>query len=310
MIKLILSGIQIRAISGICVFLLISLFFPEENRAQFIDKFNGPALTIDHTKALTGWTFYTGDGMAIMDFRQNKGYASISVDATSDKLGIWWALIRRAVFADIDLEKLALPEYELRLETRIRVSDAPRRVNSHFNTQTTRDFHSHLMEYDIPDTVNWHTINMMTHNFDAGPGDSVYAQLALMDWGLGKYRVDLDYFKVDVVNVDRCGQDLGAQIPYYPPIPPVGELKYHIPVVEGATIDAHFTNRNFNGWGWPDAQKPVYLLSAGNSQLIIMRWDLNQFKGQKIKEAGLLEMTTYSLTKDLQKKRFRSRTYN
>ena len=33
------------------------------------------------------------------------------------------------------------------------------------------------------------------------------AQLALMDWGLGKYRVDIDYYRVDVVEVSEAGRD-------------------------------------------------------------------------------------------------------
>jgi len=68
-----------------------------------------------------------------------------------------------------------------------------RRVNLHLNAQRTTDFHTHLMEFDIPDTVNWHTISFNIHNFDAKPGDRVYGQLAIMDWGLEKYRVDVNY---------------------------------------------------------------------------------------------------------------------
>ena len=40
------------------------------------------------------------------------------------------------------------------------------------------------MEYDIPDTTNWHVISFTTTNWDAKPGDKINGQMALMDWGL------------------------------------------------------------------------------------------------------------------------------
>ena len=97
---------------------------------------------------------------------------------------IWWALVKRRVSDRLDLKLLAQPAYEVRVEARIRVSHAPRRVNLHVNTQRTTDFHSHLMEFDIPDSDQWHTIGFTTRQFDAGVGDTVFAQLALIDWGL------------------------------------------------------------------------------------------------------------------------------
>jgi heme-degrading monooxygenase HmoA len=45
------------------------------------------------------------------------------------------------------------------------------------------------MEYDIPETENRHTFSMTTHGFDAKPGDTIFGHLALMDWGLEKYRL-------------------------------------------------------------------------------------------------------------------------
>lgn len=191
--------------------LVLTSVFASYSSAQFSDNFNGVSMTRDSTGA-NGWTFYNGDGSAVMDFSlSGKGYASVNVDATKDKRGIWWALIRRRVSENMDLRVLSSPKYALRIETRIRVSDAPKRVNLHLNTQRTSDFHAHLMEFDIPDTLNWHTISMTTHGFKAVPGDSVCGQLALMDWGLEKYRVDLDYFKVDIVNTDSAGPDRGIQ---------------------------------------------------------------------------------------------------
>ncbi len=107
----------------------------------------------------------------------------MSVDATTDTLGIWWAIIKRRISANMNLNLLRNPKYDLRIEARVRVSSAPKRVNFSLNTERTTDFHSNLMEFDIPDTSNWHLISFTTHNFDAVQGDTIYGQLALMDLG-------------------------------------------------------------------------------------------------------------------------------
>lgn len=262
--------------------------------AQFKDDFNGDSISLDPS-GVHGWTFYTGDGSAKMNFQSRKGYASIQVDATKDKRGIWWALIRRRVSENLDLNLLSQPKHELRIEARIRVSHAPRRVNLHLNTQRTTDFHTHLMEFDIADTVQWHTISMTTPNFVAIPGDSVYGQLALMDWGLEKYRVDIDYFKVDIVNTDSAGLDQGIQVPYHPPVPDPMTFVYHIPVTQDGMIDLEYPDMNFNNWSTQDDSGKIHVLTVNGTQYVILRWDLMKFSEKKVIGLGLLELTTYSL---------------
>jgi len=262
--------------------------------SQFRDDFDGPSIRLDPS-ARKGWTFFTGDGSAVMDFQQGDGFASVLVDATKDQRNIWWALIKRDVSSALDLGRLAEPGYELRIEARIRVSQAPRRVNLHLNTQKTTDFHSHLMEFDIPDTTDWHTISMTTHNFEAERGDTVNGQMALMDWGLGKYRVDVDYFKVDVVNMATAGPDQGVQVPYHPPIPDPKIYAHKIPVVQDCIIDTQFPEMNFNDWAAQDAGEKAVLLTVSGTQTVIMRWDFSAFAGKKVAGSGLLELVTYSV---------------
>jgi len=263
--------------------------------AQFVDNFNSNSIKLDK-RGVNGWTFFTGDGSAVMDFYQSrKGYASIYVDATKDKRCIWWAIIRRCVSHDMELSLLSKPNYEFRIEARIKVSSAPKRVNLHLNTQRTTNFHSHLMEYDIPDTTNWHTISMTTHNFDALPGDTIYGQLALMDWGLDKYHIDVDYFKVDIVNVDSIGPDEGVKLPYHPSIDDVNKFDYHIPVAQDAMIDLYYTDMNFNNWSANNESWATKLLTVSGTQYLIMQWDLSKFAGKEIDGSGLLELTSYSL---------------
>jgi hypothetical protein len=262
--------------------------------AQFLDPFNGSSIALDQ-KAMNGWAFYTGDGTVAMDFRQGDGCASIFVDATRDRRNVWWALIRRRVSADLDMGLLSGLSHEIRVETRVRVSHAPRRINLHLNTQRTTDYHTHLMEYDIADTSSWHTLSMTTRDFDARPGDMVYAQLALMDWGLDKYQVDIDYFKVDMIDARTAGQDAGNPVPYHPPIADAETFAHHLAVGQDATIDMQYPDMNFNSWCTKDRNAEIPLLSAAESQIVILRWDLKTFSGKRAVGSGLLEITTHSV---------------
>ena len=273
--------------------LITGLIISFNASAQFIDNFDKPADgKLGGTPA--GWGFNSGDGTSSMRFVQEDGYASIYVDATTDLEGIWWALIVRRDIP-VDEKKLMQPGYELRAEAKIRVSSAPKRVNLHFNTQRTTDFHSNLMEYDIPDTTNWHVISFTTTNWDAKPGDKVNGQMALMDWGLKKYRVDIDYYKVDVVKKSEAGKDLGAEIPYRPPIPDLGTFHHNVQVSQDAMIDLQYKDMNFNSWESGETGSAVNLLTVTGSQYIIMRWDLSAFKGMKVGRSGVMELTVYDL---------------
>jgi hypothetical protein len=136
---------------------------------------------------------------------------------------------------------------------------------------------------------------MTTRDFDAVPGDLVYGQLALMDWGFDRYRVDLDYFKVDIVNADSVGPDQGIQVPYHPPVPAVETFAQHIPVDQDCMVDPEFPDTKFNNWSSVDEPGKTTLLTVGGTQTVILRWNLAAFAGKTIAGSGLLEMTTHSL---------------
>lgn len=264
--------------------------------AQFLDDFNGP-LKKD-PEGVTGWSFVTGEGRAVMDLVQKDGYVSVVVDATGDRRGVWWALIKRRVSERLDLALLRKPGHALRVEARVRTSHAPRRVNLHVNTQKTTDFHSHLMEYDIADTTGWHTISMTTRGFDAGPGDQVNAQMALMDWGLGAYRVDVDYFRVDVVETARAGPDQGEPLPYHPPVADSGSFGTAVPVTADSTVDTAEPDAGLNGWCVQDAGPRTAVVTAGGTRSAVLRWEFAALAGKKAAGPGLLELTTRSLERD------------
>jgi hypothetical protein len=279
-------------------FLSLALLFLSATfaNAQFIDDFNGPSVALD-PDGIKGWLFRPGDGTATMDFRQGgAGYASILVDATTDKRGIWWALIERKVSDHMDLTLMQMPGHEFRIEARIRVSHAPRRVNLQVATQRSTDDDANLMEYDIADTTGWHVISMTTHGFDARPGDTVFGHMALMDWGLEKYRVDVDYIKVDIVDSATAGPDKGDPIPYHPPLASPDKFSEHAPVAQDSMLDLVDTDVNENDWSVQDrSHGKVNLLSVDETHHAILRWDLSQFAGKKVADHGLLELTTYSM---------------
>ena len=275
---------------------LLAAAFSSPAHAQFVDNFDGPTVALD-PEGNHGWLFLAGDGTATMDLRQGgPGYASVFVDATTDKRGIWWALIERKLNGKLDLSLLKTPSYEVRIEARVKSSHAPRRINLQLATQRTTDDYSQLMEYDIPTANTWYTFSLTTNHFDAVPGDTVIAHLALMDWGLEKYQLDIDYIKVDVVNVGNVGPDKGEAVPYHPPVADYKKFHQVIPVAQDSMIDLENTEVNLNDWQAQDGTgKVVNVLTVDGGHYVILRWDLRAFGGSKVADHGLLELTTWAL---------------
>jgi hypothetical protein len=273
--------------------LLVALAAAAPTPVQFRDDFDAVATDPD---AERGWAFFTGDGDATMDFRQGgEGYASIHVDARADSRNVWWALIHREVSRDMDLARLRRPGYEVRIEARIRVSHAPRRVNLQVLTRRTTDYHSHLMEYDIPDSETWHTISMTTRGFEAEADDALLGHLALMDWGRERYRVDLDYLKVDVVDTATAGPDQGAAVPYHPPVPDPAAFAQALRAAHDSMIDLEHTDANLNDWSVRAGTARTRLLTVDGTRYAILRWDLGRYTGREAAGHGLLELTTHSV---------------
>jgi hypothetical protein len=258
------------------------------SRAQFLDNFDG--------KKIEGWFFFTGDGHATMDFIQRDGYATIVVDGTRDWDNVYWTVIKRDVTAFLDLNKFKDPSFQLRVEARVRLHNAPRRVNMMVNTQRTTNYHIDLMEFDIPDTTDWHVISMTTKKFDVVPSDTVYVQLDVTDYGLGKYYVDLDYYRADIVNVNQAGPDKGELVPYHPPIPELSTFSNHLDVAQDCVINSDYPDINFNDWHVKEQGKDVRILTVNGNQWAILRWDFEKYRNMKVDGSGLLELTTQSVT--------------
>ena len=255
------------------------------SQADFVDNFDD--------KSVVGWKALTGDGNEQLTLIPMYGFLSMQIDATKDQHTIWWTVIKRDVAQSLDMEKLKSPDYELRVEARVRPSHSPRRVNFMINTQRTTDYHEHLREYDLGQNADWQVISMTTQNLDAVPGDQLNVQLGVTDWGPGEYYLDIDYYRAQIVKVKGAKPDMGEPLIYHPPVPPLDTFKQHISIEHDAVINAAFPAVNFNNWQSDGAR--VLTVSAG--QFPILRWDMKSFRGRKADGAGVLELTTQSVQK-------------
>jgi hypothetical protein len=268
--------------------LMISLLVcAQVSRAQFVDSFD--------QSQIDGWFTITGDGKASLKFEPKDGFARMDIDATQDRYGIWWTCIKRDVAKSLDLERLARPGYELRVEAKVRGNQGPRRVNFMLNTQRTTNYHEHLREFDIAEPNRWYTISMTTRNFDARPGDSVFVQFCVTDWGLDRYAVDLDYYRADVVPSAAAAKDLGEPLIYHPPVPPVAGFAHHLGADQDSVVNLDFPDVNFNDWHVEEEGGSTPVLTLDGNQWIVLRWDLDRFRGTKAAGPGLLELTTHTL---------------
>jgi hypothetical protein len=258
----------------------------------FADRFDGPGIVAD-SDAHTGWAWATGDGEAEVSFTQGAGFGVMTVDASRDRRGIWWGIIKRSISRFIDQKALARPNRELRIEARVRAQTAPHRINMSVNHSRTIDFHDNLAEFDLPDT-QWHVVSFTTDGFDAAPGDEIFVQLAMIDWGIGRYGVEIDYIRVDVVDPRKAGPELGSPLPYRPNLPPPSTFAHALPVLEDAVVDTAYPWVNLRSWADVGGDRSP-ALSVSGSQTIILRWDLSGFHGREPDGWGLLELTTQSV---------------
>lgn len=263
-------------------------------RADFKEDFNGDSIKLD-PKARLGWGIDTGDGEATISLSQANGIGRVSVDCRNDRRNIWWAYIRRSLLDHIDPKELQRPDRELRVKVKVRVSHAPRRINLHFNHSSTTDFHSHLMEYEIPDTENWHEVSFTTNGFDANLDDEVFVQLAMMDWGQSEYFTELDYLTVELVDPSAADPDKGVALPYRPELPPVSSFEHSLPPAQAAVVDSTYPWVNFKNWKALSGDKNPSLLTTSGTQTILLRWDFESFKPRSPSGWGRLALTTHSV---------------
>jgi hypothetical protein len=256
--------------------------------AAFVEDFQGKTLAADPTFK-TGWGTLTGSGEATVSFTQKNHHGFMTVDARHDRRNIYWALIKRAVTKDVDMAALAKPGHGLRMEMKLRLSDAPRRVHFQINTNRTTDFHANLREFDIGDT-DWHTIAWTNTSLDVKPGDDVFITLGMTDMGRAVYTAEIAYVKADVVETPN---DLGNPLPYRPALP--AHFDNTLTVAQDAIIDAAYPWVNLKDWTElnPDeGTLGVHVNAISGSQITLLEFDFSALRGKKADGWGTLELTT------------------
>jgi hypothetical protein len=257
-------------------------------QGDFLEDFHGKALAVDPA-CKTGWCTLTGSGEATVSFTQKARHGFMTVDARADRRNIYWALIKRAVTKDIDMAALARPGHALRVEMKLRLSDAPRRVHFQINTNRTTDFHANLREFDIADTA-WHTIAWTNTGLDVKPGDDVFVTLGMTDMGRAVYTSEIEYVKASVVDKP---EDLGTPLTYRPVL--AAHFANTLTVAEDAILDSAYPWVNLKDWTElnPDeGTLGVHVDAVSGSQITILKFDLAKFKGRTADGWGTLELTT------------------
>lgn len=277
---------RLLPVGGAEMGILLIFLFTGCASGQFVDRFE--------ESELREWRAYSGDGKAEIAFKPNNGYATIYVDATEDRYNVWWAVVNRAINEGLELAKLDGQDHAIRFEAKIRVSHAPRRINMHVYTKNQPRHHKNLMEFDIPDTTQWHEISLTTDELNVSPGDSVFAQLSLIDWGRGAYAMDVKYVKAYVINLDGADPDKGNPLPYRPEVPDLDTFEESLPVAQDATIDRRFPHTALNSWKTSDQQDTVAVLTVNSGQMAIMRWSFDSYREKDIDGWSVLELTVQS----------------
>jgi len=238
---------------------------------------------------LKGWRTATGDGNIIFRQRTEEGSVALVIDPSRDKRNIWYAFMHQSISDYIDLDKLGLPEYELRMEARVMPSHAPRRINMYLSSLDSGGF---LREFDLDKSNEWHTISMVTSGFDFDPKIPLMTQVSMMDWGNSEiYGLKVDYIKVDLVKVTDDPQQYGEPLVYRPPLKKADAYEETLVPSEGAVIDSAMPDECLTGW-IDETQAEAGVLEVDQSKTVLLKWDFSKYKGKKVSEAGQLELTT------------------
>lgn len=274
--------------------LLCTLMLPLIASAQFVEEFEQGSTTFQ-PQGLPGWNAIDGDGTVAYTQKVEDGHAVLQVDASMDKRNIWYAFIVRDVADALPVEQLKQPHHAVRIEARVKPSHAPRRINLHLSTPRTTDHHhDDLLEFDLPAADEWHTVSMTSWALDYQPGEALFAQISMMDWGnFGTYRLYIDYIKVSIVDTTQAPADQGNAMLYRPPLADPAAYQIERKVSDDTMIDSAFPEYNFNHWVQNDSLLPVLTVDA--TKLILLRWDFSAWQGKTVTGGGQLELYTHAV---------------
>jgi len=258
-------------------------------QAQYLEEFSYAPNQFAKNN-IEGWRTVTGDGDVEFMQKFDGNSVTLSLDPRNDERNIWYAFLHRDISSYLDVEKLKTGKFELRIETRLKASHAPRRVNMYISRL---DQGGYLREFDIPESNNWYTISMTTEEFVYDSQRPLMAQISLMDWGLSDvYKLTIDYIKVDIVEKENDLPQYGLPLIYRPQIPPVDYYTNSLNANFSSTVDKLYPNLDLSTL--TGGEENDQLILVDNTKLALLSWDFDQYKDVKIEEAGLLELTTFS----------------
>lgn len=275
------------------ILLALAALFARAACADFVEDFKAPRLAMDPSAA-QGWAAFTGSGEATVSFTRKNGHGFMTVDARKDRRNIYWALIKRRITPAIDLAEAMKPGRAIRVEVKLRISDAPRRVHIQLNTDRTTDYDANLREYDLTDT-GWHVISWTRPDMDLRPGDHVNFELGMTDMGRAIYTSEIAYVKATVVDAATAAPDLGPPLPYRPAMPPLSSYAHAVPVAQDAVLDNVYPWANLKSWSNMtdgDGSQGCEVIAVNGAQMSILRFDLSQFRGKEPDGWGALVLTT------------------
>ncbi|MDT0645667.1 hypothetical protein RM545_03100 [Zunongwangia sp. F260] len=239
------------------------------------------------------WTTQHGDGEVKTRLIVKDGFIRFVVDASAEPHNVWWATVSRPVsFPPKDTEDYS--EEKLWIEAKVKPSHATRRINMRLYNQRTRDHHAFLKEFDLEDTLNWHTIRFSPQGLRYLPGDELRCHFALIDWGNREFHLDIKEVKVFFEDAENKPEESENALEYHPQPQKLANLSHQLKVKEDATVDVLFPEESLAGWGQQENGEIKQLISVSHHLIPVLRWDFSNFKDHKVKEWGLLRLKVHS----------------
>ncbi len=277
---------QCIACFAVLFFTLLSFKATAQYRVDFNSGYEG-----FYPNNLPGWRTITGDGNIIFRQKVEGGSAVLNVDSRMDKRNIWYAFMHQSISDVIDMDKLSLPEFELRMEARVKPSHAPRRINMYLSSLDTGGF---LREFDLEKANEWYLISMVTDGYSFDPEKPLMTQISMMDWGVSDiYELHIDYIQVDLVNINDNHIQHGLPLEYHEVLK---SSSYQEEIIANTNlIDKSFPDEVITPWLTVDGNDSISVLQVDQSKIILLNWDLTKFKGKHVKGTGQLELSTQAL---------------
>lgn len=244
----------------------------------------------DYNTRTNPWYTEYGDGELKAYVEAKENFIRFQVDATQEPYNVWWATVKRSIPFKPNTPQ-DYSQKKLWIEAKVKPSHAIRRLNMRLYNQRTTDHHEYLKEFDLSDTVNWHTIRFSPAGLRYLPGDQLTCHLALIDWGNQKFHLDIKDVKVFFgENQDRFRESDNALV-YHPEPKPIEDFENQLPIQRDAMLDLAFPNRILKGWGKLATNGDyINLLSVSHNLIPILAWDFTPVKEHLVEGWGLLRL--------------------